>query len=78
MGDDGGMFGEDDHPESEVKAWTKRDAVEAVVQETRDLLEEFRGADGVDEDEFGEESAVMVDSEETLMQVGEYGSTSSH
>ncbi|TCD63487.1 hypothetical protein EIP91_005346 [Steccherinum ochraceum] len=74
MGEDGSAFGEDDHPESEVKAWTKRDALEAVMQETRDLLDEFRAG----EDELGDESAVIVDSEETLMQVQDYSSNSSH
>ena len=74
MGDDGGSFGEDDHPDSDVKTWTKRDALEAIVQETRDLLEESRDSF----DDFGDESAVMVDSEETLAQMQEYGSSSSH
>ncbi|THH32609.1 hypothetical protein EUX98_g1559 [Antrodiella citrinella] len=70
LGDDGSPFGEDDHPESEVKAWTKRDALEAVMQETRDLLDEFRD----NYDDVGDESAVMVDSEETLLQMQEFGS----
>lgn len=74
LSDDGSPFGEDDHPDSEVKAWTKRDALEAVMQETRDLLDEFRDA----YDDVGDESGVMVDSEETLLQLQEYGSSSGH
>ncbi|KAH8084333.1 hypothetical protein BXZ70DRAFT_1046150, partial [Cristinia sonorae] len=59
-GEDGSAFGEDDHPESEVKAWTKRDALEAVTQETRDLLDEWRERF----DLVGDESGVLVESEE--------------
>ncbi|CAL1699709.1 unnamed protein product [Somion occarium] len=47
----GSTFGEDDNPDAEVKAWTKRDALDAVAQETKDLLDEFRENFSFDGDE---------------------------
>jgi len=48
--------------EPSVRAWTRAEAIEAVVQEVRDLMEEFNGpADG---ENLGDESGVMVDFED--------------
>ncbi|OBZ67445.1 hypothetical protein A0H81_12593 [Grifola frondosa] len=44
-----------------VRAWTKADAVEAVMQETKDLMEEWRE----DYADVGDESAVLVDVEDS-------------
>lgn len=69
MGIDGLGFGysssmEDDAGDDagvEVKWWTKRDALEHVVNETKELLEMFKEDEGECE---GDEGIVVVDSEE--------------
>lgn len=48
----------------EIRVWSQRDAVEAVVNETRELLDEFRESFG----DLGDESMVVVDSQMTLLQ----------
>ncbi|KAI0763460.1 hypothetical protein BD413DRAFT_484122 [Trametes elegans] len=56
-----GGFGEGE--EGLVRAWSRAEALEALVQETKDLIEEWR------EDEelgVGEDSGIMVDMEEPL------------
>ena len=56
-GSDGGDL------DPEIRVWSQRDAVEAVVNETRELLDEFRESFG----DLGDESMVMVDSQMTLL-----------
>jgi len=64
LGSDGEF--EEEHPDddSETKWWSNKDALEAVVQETKDLSDEFQDyydtSGGV-----GDESMVMVDSDMT-------------
>ncbi|KAK7685920.1 hypothetical protein QCA50_010729 [Cerrena zonata] len=53
----GSTFEENDDPAVEVKAWTKRDALDAVVQETKSLLEEFKP----EFDSFADEGVVIVE-----------------
>ena len=54
----GSTFEENDDPAVEVKAWTKRDALDAVIQETKNLLEEYRP----EIDSFLDDSIVVVQS----------------
>ncbi|KIP07274.1 hypothetical protein PHLGIDRAFT_105851 [Phlebiopsis gigantea 11061_1 CR5-6] len=58
----GSEFYAEDEFSSETRVWSQRDAVEAVVHETRELLDEFRDSFG----DVGDESMVMVDSQLTL------------
>ena len=58
----GSEFYAEDELSSEIRVWSQRDAVEAVVHETRELLDEFRDSFG----DVGDESMVMVDSQLTL------------
>ncbi|KAI0631245.1 hypothetical protein C8Q77DRAFT_1062302 [Trametes polyzona] len=46
-----------------VRAWSRTEALEALVQETKDLIEEWREDDELD---GGEDSGIMVDVEEPL------------
>ncbi|KAI0077367.1 hypothetical protein K474DRAFT_1751763 [Panus rudis PR-1116 ss-1] len=48
-------------PDDELKAWTKKDAIDAVVQETQDLLDEFREGIYQSSEGLGDESVVLVD-----------------
>lgn len=48
-----------DDPAEDVKWWTKRDALEYVVNETKDLLEMFKESEASDEDDV-----VVIESEE--------------
>ncbi|GJE94860.1 hypothetical protein PsYK624_110360 [Phanerochaete sordida] len=50
--------------DADIRVWSQRDAIDAVVEETRDLLDEFRESFG----DVGDESMVMVDSQLTLIQ----------
>ncbi|TFY60514.1 hypothetical protein EVJ58_g5104 [Rhodofomes roseus] len=51
---------EEDMNEMQVRAWTRKEALEAVLQEVKDLMEEFREEySGV-----GDDSLVIVDAEE--------------
>lgn len=54
----GSTFSENDDPAVEVKAWTKRDALDAVIQETKSLLEEFKP----DIDTYADEGMIIVES----------------
>lgn len=51
-----------DGMEHETAAWSKNDALQAVVDETKEMLDEFREDFG----ELGDESLVMVDSQLSL------------
>lgn len=53
-----------DEDDSEVRAWSQKVALEAIVSETKELLEEFRESFG----DVGDESMVVVDSQITLLQ----------
>lgn len=46
-----------------VRAWSRRDALNAVIDETKELLDEFRETF----DDLGDESLVMVDSQASLL-----------
>ena len=50
-------------PEAEglVRAWSRAEALEALVQETKDLIDEWREDDDLD---IGEDSGILVDLEE--------------
>ncbi|EKM57985.1 uncharacterized protein PHACADRAFT_139496 [Phanerochaete carnosa HHB-10118-sp] len=50
--------------DADIRVWSQRDAIDAVVEETRELLDEFRESFG----DVGDESLVMVDSQLTLIQ----------
>lgn len=52
-----------DDLDAEIRVWSQRDAIEAVVDETRELLDEFRESFG----DVGDESMVVVDSQLTLL-----------
>lgn len=49
--------------DAEIRVWSQRDAIEAVVNETRELLDEFKNSFG----DVGDDSMVMVDSQLTLL-----------
>lgn len=49
--------------DEEVKIWSNRAAIEAIVDETKELLAEFK--DG--EFDLGDESLVFIDSQEFLL-----------
>ncbi|KAI0947727.1 hypothetical protein AcW1_009415 [Taiwanofungus camphoratus] len=51
---------DEDADDAAVRAWTRKDALEAVLQEVKDLMEEFRE----DYTDVGEESGVLVDVED--------------
>ncbi|CCL98233.1 uncharacterized protein FIBRA_00227 [Fibroporia radiculosa] len=55
-------IGNEDEDKVEVRAWTRKDAVEAVLQEMKDLMEEFRA--GEEYTDVGENSGVLVDVED--------------
>lgn len=48
-------------PEGLVRAWSRAEALEALIQETKDLIEEWREDGDLD---GGEDSGIMVDMEE--------------
>lgn len=52
--------------DADIRVWSQRDAIEAVVEEARELLDEFRESSGFGD--VGDESMVMVDSQLTLIQ----------
>ncbi|KAI8972849.1 hypothetical protein BD414DRAFT_559591 [Trametes punicea] len=56
-----GDIGEGPEPEALVRAWSRAEAVEALAQETKDLIEEWREGSEWD---GGEASGIMVDVEE--------------
>ncbi|KAI0676337.1 hypothetical protein C8Q78DRAFT_1084712 [Trametes maxima] len=47
----------------EVRAWSRAEALEALIQETKDLIEEWREENELD---VGENSGILVDMEEPL------------
>ena len=53
----------DDSLDAEVRVWSRRDALNAVIDETKELLNEFRETF----DDLGDESLVMVDSQASLL-----------
>ncbi|KAI0792519.1 hypothetical protein C8Q75DRAFT_714346 [Abortiporus biennis] len=71
LGSDGPFGGDDDgdDPDSDIKWWTRRDAIEAIVQETRDLIEEYQENYGSGSGDyslnFADESMVVVESDMT-------------
>ncbi|RPD69417.1 hypothetical protein L226DRAFT_471808 [Lentinus tigrinus ALCF2SS1-7] len=60
-----GEMGMGEFPEAEglVRAWSRAEALEALVQETKDLIDEWREDDDL---EIGEDSGILVDMEEPL------------
>ncbi|OSC98071.1 hypothetical protein PYCCODRAFT_1375895 [Trametes coccinea BRFM310] len=54
-------MGEGPEPEALVRAWSRAEAVEALMQETKDLIEEWREDEGLD---IGEDSGILVDVDE--------------
>ena len=60
----GSEYYAEDNVDPGIRVWSQRDAVDAVVDETRELLDEFRDS-FVD---IGDDSMVMVDSQLTLLQ----------
>lgn len=58
----GSGFMPDDSLEAEVRVWSRSDALRAILDETKELLEEFRESFG----DLGDESLVMVDSQQSL------------
>ncbi|TBU39115.1 hypothetical protein BD309DRAFT_873000 [Dichomitus squalens] len=56
------MNGELAETEGLVKAWSRAEAVEMLMQETKDLIEEWRDDEGLDG--IGDDSGVLVDLEE--------------
>ncbi|KAI0355950.1 hypothetical protein OH77DRAFT_1402071 [Trametes cingulata] len=56
-------MGEGAVPEGLVRAWSRAEALEALIQETKDLIEEWREETDLG---VGEDSGIMVDVEEPL------------
>ena len=52
--------------DAEVKVWSNRAAIEAVVDEMKELMAEFKGGDF----DLGDESLVYIDSQEFLLPSG--------
>ncbi|KAJ3556564.1 hypothetical protein NM688_g1961 [Phlebia brevispora] len=55
-----------DGTDMEARVWTKTAAIEAVVDETKELMAEFNGGDG----DFADESMVYIDSQDFLLPSG--------
>ncbi|KAI0659698.1 hypothetical protein C8Q70DRAFT_914754 [Cubamyces menziesii] len=53
--------GEGQEPETLVRAWSRAEALEALIQETKDLVEEWREDSELD---VGDDSGILVDIEE--------------
>ena len=53
--------GEGQEPETLVRAWSRAEALEALIQETKDLVEEWREDSELD---VGDDSGILVDLEE--------------
>ncbi|KAI0754356.1 hypothetical protein C8Q80DRAFT_1095352 [Daedaleopsis nitida] len=56
-----GDLGEFPEPEGLARAWSRAEAVEALVQETKDLIDEWREDEELD---IGDDSGILVDLEE--------------
>ncbi|TFK92378.1 hypothetical protein K466DRAFT_480806 [Polyporus arcularius HHB13444] len=59
--DSTGEMGDFSEAEGLVRAWSRAEALEALVQETKDIIDEWREDDDLD---IGEDSGILVDLEE--------------
>lgn len=62
MSADGLLGGGGEAAEGLVRAWSRAEAVEILVQETKDLIEEWREDEELDG--IGDDSGILVDMEE--------------